>query len=210
MIGLCRRVGGSEQDLRLIAKAAPDAPGRVWFLLEQARRGWLLVVDNADDPGLLAAPAPVGTTAPTSVADGTGWVRPTRRGLVIVTSRIADPRVWGLRSYDVHRLDVLGETDATQVLLDLVQQTRQDGSRARRRARTPPPEELAAARELAIGLGRLPLALYLAGAAIASQYSSWGSFADYLQEFNVGGSELLSPAPDTPLASDPRAKVLST
>src|SRR5215216_503999 len=96
-------------------------PSGLWALLERSRRGWLLVVDNADQPDLLAAPTPAsGTTLPTMVADGTGWIRSTRRGLVVVTSRVGDRRVWGAGQVEVHQLGVLHPEDATTVLLDLV------------------------------------------------------------------------------------------
>ena len=211
LVGLARRLGGSERDLRLIAEAAPEAPERLWALLARARRGWLLVVDNADDPQLLAAPRPVGSTASVSVADGTGWVRATRRGLVVVTSRVADPQVWGVRSSDVHRLEVLGADVATEVLLDLVRQNR----------RAPAPDqpwvasvlaasEFDATRRLAVALGGLPLALHLAGSVIASPFSSWASATDYLSSYQAAGVSLLAPAPDSPFADDPRATVMRT
>lgn len=120
MIGVARQVGGGEDDLRAIGAGVPDAPERLWALLERARRGWLLVVDNADELDLLGVPAPSGNpTGGGTVADGTGWVRPTRRGLVVVTSRVADPGLWGASQVDVHRLDVLGVEEASAVLLDL-------------------------------------------------------------------------------------------
>lgn len=34
-----------------------DGPDRLWRLLEQAERRWLLVIDNADDIEMLASPA---------------------------------------------------------------------------------------------------------------------------------------------------------
>jgi tetratricopeptide (TPR) repeat protein len=118
--------------------------------------------------------------------------------------------MWGLQQDDVHRLEVLTEEQATQVLLDLAVRTRRNGSRLWRRAGKIPASEHEAARQLAIRLGRLPLALHLAGTAIGSPYSSWASFAEYRQEFDTTGPALLAPAPDSPRAADPRSIVMRT
>src|SRR6266700_4655037 len=53
-----------------------------------------------------------------SAADGTGWVRPSPRGLVVVTSRQGAQATWG-RQASVHRLDRLSDLGAARVLLDL-------------------------------------------------------------------------------------------
>jgi hypothetical protein len=208
-IGLAHRLGGTEQDLKAIAQGAMDAPDRLWALLERARSGWLLVVDNADEPDLLAAPRPAGSASrPPAVADGTGWIRPTRRGLIVVTSRISDRQVWGLGQADVYRLGVLGPDDAAEVLLDLVTDT--TGVRTGRRSLGVPLNERRAARDLAARLGGLPLALHLAGAAIGSDFSSWASFSDYRTAMDAVGVAMLEPDRDTPSAADPRVAVART
>jgi hypothetical protein len=205
MIGLARQLGASEQALHAIAQGAADGPDRLWALLQQARRGWLLVIDNADEPNLLAAATPTGgSTQSTTVADGTGWIRPTRRGLVVVTSRVSDRQIWGPTQTDVYRLGVLSPEDATAVLLDLIGAD-DVGDRRRRGA-----DDRDAAWDLAVRLGGLPLALHLAGTAIGSQLSAWASVADYQAALDTAGAELLEPDPDTPLAADPRAAVART
>jgi hypothetical protein len=59
------REGEIEQAWR--GPASP--PDLVWRALEARQEPWLLVFDNADEPGRLAA-------VDGTVADGTGWVRP--------------------------------------------------------------------------------------------------------------------------------------
>jgi hypothetical protein len=82
-----------------ISGQSEDGPDRLWTQLDQARRGWLLIVDNADDPFALVPPAEGRGAKPTirtaSAADGVGWVRPSKRGLVLVTSRRGDLKIWG-------------------------------------------------------------------------------------------------------------------
>jgi len=65
-----------------------------------------------------------------------------RAGLVLVTSRVGDPRAGAVA--DVRRLESLGEGDGAQVLLDLA----------------PHAGDRAAAESLSSQLGGLPLALY--------------------------------------------------
>lgn len=155
----------SEQDLRAIVEGTAEAPERLWALLERTRRGWVLVLDNADDPELLASPVPSGGVAHSgSVADSTGWARPSSHGLVLVTSRVADPHMWGQTQADVHRLGMLSKDEAAAVLFDLVRHNR-GGRRADRRwgierpGNIPDGEE-SAARDLTARLGGLPLALH--------------------------------------------------
>jgi tetratricopeptide (TPR) repeat protein len=210
LVGLARRVGGSERDIKLIAETSPEAPDLLWSLIELTPRPWLIVVDNADDPSLLAAPRPYGSSTPTSVADGTGWIRPSPHGLVVVTSRVADPRIWGSRSTKVHRLEVLAESEASDVLLDLILENRGAEVATARRPPGPGRDETDAARELANVLGGLPLALHLAGSAIGSPYSSWPTISDYLHAYRATGVSMLVPAPDGPSGDDLRATVMHT
>jgi tetratricopeptide (TPR) repeat protein len=188
MVTVARRLGASEAELRAVANQAGDAPDRFWSMLERGPEGWLLVLDNADEPDLLAAR---GGTA----ADGTGWVRASRRGLVLVTSRQADQSTWG-RSARVIRLPPLSDAAAAQVLLDLAPQA---GDQAQAEA-------------LARRLGGLPLALHLCGRHLQSAITRWFQFASFLQALGheSDGVRLLSPDPDTPQGTDPRAAVMQT
>lgn len=188
LITVARQLGATQLDLRMLATQAGDAPDRLWALLAGAHDGWLLVLDNADQPELLEAQGAM-------VADGTGWIRQGGRGLVLVTTRHADQMTWG-RHARVHRLAPLSDPQAGQVLLDLAPN---GGSRADAEA-------------LGRRLGRLPLALHLAGSYLDAAITRWSSFDDYLTALDQEpvAAELLSPDPDTPRARDRRATVMQT
>ncbi|MFY1634850.1 tetratricopeptide repeat protein [Solwaraspora sp. WMMB335] len=153
---VARSVCGSPSDVQSIVKGAADAPDRLWRLLEDAPRGWLLVLDNADDPWTLAA---AGSSA--GVQNGLGWARASRRGLVVVTSRQTDPRMW--EAARIFPVDDLNVADAAQVLRDLAPEA---GTEA---------EALALARRL----GGLPLALHLAGTYLNSEIAQRHNFTEY-------------------------------
>ncbi|MEW2476840.1 tetratricopeptide repeat protein [Micromonospora gifhornensis] len=149
-------LGGSTTDLESIANGASDGPDRLWRLLERSPRRWLLVIDNADDPWILAA-----ADSPAGIQDGRGWVRASQRGLVVVTSRETDARMWvGARLFAVGQLS---EVDAAQVLRDLAPQAGDET------------EALALARRI----GGLPLALHLAGTYLGSGIAQSHTFAAY-------------------------------
>jgi tetratricopeptide (TPR) repeat protein len=188
MVTVARELAASEPDLRGIATQAGDSPDRFWALLEAAPAGWLLVLDNADQPQLLAA-------AGASVADGTGWARSSDRGLVLVTSRQTDPAIWG-RSASVLRLEQLSDDEAARVLLDLA----------------PDAGDLAEAAALGRRLGGLPLALHLAGTYLNAGFTQWSRFDDYRRALDeeTGSSDLLSPDPDTPAARNRRSTLMQT
>jgi hypothetical protein len=100
---------------RPVLEGAPAAAERAWDFLNSAHaagRRWLLVFDNADTPAGLAAP---GTARP---GDYTGWLRPDPAGMVIVTTRIRDPGVWGA-GVAFRELRPLDEMTAARVLGDL-------------------------------------------------------------------------------------------
>ena len=199
LVSLARTLGGGVSDLRAISALAPDAPDRLWTLLERAPRGWLLILDNADDPRLIAARAPGGGSAATTVplvADGTGWARSSHRGLVLVTTRHGDQSTWG-RQARIYSLPPLSEADGARVLLDLAPHA---GSEVQAEA-------------LARRLGGLPLALHLAGTNLGSAIASWRSFDSYrlALDANPGDSLLnLAPDPGTALAEEQRAVVMFT
>ena len=195
---VARQLRGARPDLTAIASGAADGPDRFWALLNRAPAEWILIFDNADDPDVLAAVPhrrsgeeagpPVGAGDP---GDGTGWIRPSRRGLVIVTSRDADPQTWGRHAL-VRLVEPLGEADAAGVLRDL--------------ARDAGDEE--EARMLARRLGGLPLALHLAGAYLGAGAVRWRTFAAYAQALDsAGGGRLLDGLDPRP---DPRAVVTQT
>jgi len=149
-------LGGSPTDVESIANGAADAPDRLWRLLDDSPREWLLVLDSADDPWVLAA-----AESPAGVQDGLGWARASRRGLVVVTSREADPRMW--QAARLFRVGYLDMADAAQVLRDLAPEAGTETE----------------AQALAGRLGGLPLTLHLAGTYLRSGVAQWPSFAAY-------------------------------
>ena len=155
------QLGAPESVTQPVREGAPIAAECAWRFLNgahQAGRRWLLVLDNADTPEVLSAK---GATSP---ADGTGWLRPDPSGMVLVTTRVKDPLVWG-PCVTLRVLRSLDDDTAAQVLTDLVADvTDSTGDRSK---------------ELGRRLGGLPLALYLAGSYLASPFARWHSFADY-------------------------------
>ncbi|MGV4986391.1 aKG-HExxH-type peptide beta-hydroxylase [Streptomyces sp. NRAIS4] len=116
----------------------------LWRHLDAVTEPWLLVLDNVDDPDLLAA-------APSRTADGNGWLREPRHplGTVLITSRESRPKRWGSLVHQVG-VELLSREDSGQVLLDLA----------------PHAGGAEDAEALAEDLGRLPLALALAGSQL--------------------------------------------
>jgi tetratricopeptide (TPR) repeat protein len=166
---VARELGAVRADVEAIGTGRTDGPDRLWRLLQGTRRRWLLIFDNADDPAVLAPPQAmmIGTGPPSAddtetPAGGTGWVRPSRRGLIIVTSRNGASSAWG-RHARILTVRPLEEADATQVLLD----------------RAPRAGDASQARALARRLGGLPLALRTAGSYLNSGPASVTSFRDY-------------------------------
>jgi len=197
---IARSLGATQADLDAVSSASADGPDRLWSLLEQSRPRWLLIIDNADEPAILGAPAgrqhgaghgQVGHGGG-RVGDGTAWVRPTMRGMVVVTSRDTDTGTWG-RHARVHRLGHLQDADAAQVLMDLAPGA---GSRE---------ESLALARRL----GGLPLALHLAGTYLGSDFRRWTSMAAYQRALNIGDPAQVLSALSTS-EDDPRMVVTRT
>jgi tetratricopeptide (TPR) repeat protein len=160
LLGLARELGAASSDVDEALAGRRDASGLVWRYLEQTA-GWVLVFDNADDIDELC-------TGHGPIIEGTGWLRPSRRGMVLVTSRISDATLWG-RHATVHVVPALNEQDGAQVLLDLA----------------PAAGSVAQARQLSIRLGGLPLALHHAGSYLASSFSderTFTSFQDSLEQ----------------------------
>jgi tetratricopeptide (TPR) repeat protein len=171
-----RRLGIDQQDLEY-----GDAADLIWQRLEMRPQPWLLVIDGADDPQALRG-------AGNRVADGRGWLRPStgQAGTVLVTSRDGTED-WGLWCHR-HRLGMLTAADAAAVLADHA-------------GRHPSLGNEDDAQMLALRLGRLPLALKIAGAYLASSAALPAAFTDtatittyrgYRDAMNVGRPELKS------------------
>ncbi|MEU3692613.1 aKG-HExxH-type peptide beta-hydroxylase [Streptomyces narbonensis] len=191
--------------LRAVAFAAGAKPADfvgahpadvLWRRLDASTTPWLLVLDNVDDPSLLAA-------APSRTAEGVGWLRPPAHpwGTVLITSQDSRAERWGQWVHMVG-VDLLAKEDGAQVLRDLAPQagTVQD------------------AQDLAEHLGGLPLALNLAGSYLARALEDpWPSpstpvtFTEYRRSFDARLAEMATD-PDTDLGPAERSRrtILST
>jgi plasmid stability protein len=154
MRALGRRLGLTDTDLD-----HGDAADLIWQHLHNRPHPWLLVIDNADDPQLLAG-------AGTCVAEGRGWLRPLPAGpgTVLVTSRDGTAATWGPWC-GRHRVGMLPPGEAAAMLADHAGQHAGLGSQDD-------------ARELAHRLGGLPLALKIAGSYLAQSAAIPPAFAD--------------------------------
>jgi tetratricopeptide (TPR) repeat protein/DNA-binding XRE family transcriptional regulator len=179
MVEVLTQLGAPELVIRPVREDSPTAADRAWEFLNgdhPAGRNWLLVLDNADHPAVLAGH---GRTSP---ADHAGWFRPNPAGALIVTSRVKDPRCWG-PGVAVRELSPLSDEDAASVLADLAPGIDDPGS--------------AQARDLGRRLGGLPLALHLAGSYLASPFAGWRTFAGYRQALDsVEFTEVLADLDD--------------
>ena len=154
MRALGRRLGVADAELE-----RGDAADVIWQRLAGRRERWLLVIDNADDPQVLAG-------AGSCVAEGRGWLRPVtgqdrdgpghqpgrepgELGVVVPAARLemlsADPAAAVLADHAGHHPGLGGEEDA---------------------------------RLLADRLGGLPLALKIAGSYLAEAAAIPAAFTD--------------------------------
>lgn len=162
LVSVARDLGASTADQEAIRShvvaGLGDIIDRVWRLLDRGPSRWLLVIDNADDPSLLGP------------SDGTGWIRSTRNGLLLITTRNGDETCWP----DAEFIQVrpLPLEAAVDVLTDLA----------------PHAGDGAAAAALAYRLGCLPLALRIAGMYLRQDFVSWRTFDDYRQALDTEGS----------------------
>jgi len=161
MLEVLHQLSAPESVIRPVREGTPLAAERAWAFLNGRHPGgrrWLLVFDNVDTPAVLAAH---GAADP---RDHAGWLRPDPTGMVILTTRKKDARLWGPR-VRMRELRPLEPAAAAQVLRDLAPRVPDPGGRR--------------ARELGRRLGGLPLALHLAGTYLASPFARWHSFDDY-------------------------------
>jgi tetratricopeptide (TPR) repeat protein len=165
MTALASRLGVTDDQVR-----HGEAADLLWQRLAARTDSWLLVIDNADDPAVLAA-----GSAP--VEDGTGWLRPldTGRGLVVVTSRDGRKATWGTLG-QLRRVEVLDDGDAAQVLIDHAGVKAGSGEDAT---------------ALAHRLGGLPLALRLAGSYLHESANRPAAFADPAMAGTFAGYQAL-------------------
>ncbi|MFD3343177.1 hypothetical protein ACWHA6_12340 [Streptomyces anthocyanicus] len=172
-------LGVAEEDLSRAWAGQSSALDLVWRCLDRAGERWLLVVDAVDDLSVVASEHGL-------PGDGTGWIRPSRSGLTVVTSRVGNPLLWGTEAV-CRAVDMLSAEDGAKVLTDLA-------------GDAGPTED---ARALATRLGGLPLGLHLAGSYLAKTRRSLGlarglvdlrpvgDFAGYKAELDRLGAPLL-------------------
>ena len=174
-----RRLGVRDAELE-----RGDATDVIWEYLAGRADRWLLVVDNADDPQVLAG-------AGRSVAEGRGWLRPVsgQAGRVLVTSRDGHAASWGSWCRR-HRLGTLPPQEAAAVLTDHAGHHPDLGNDDD-------------ARGLAVRLGGLPLALKIAGAYLADAAATPPAFVEagqirtyrqYQQAIDSGDFDTVFPA----------------
>ncbi|MCZ7432891.1 tetratricopeptide repeat protein [Streptomyces sp. WMMC1477] len=102
MLAVAAELGVPEGTIAAAAEGRRPAADLAWAALEGASRPWLLVLDNADAPEILA--------------EG-GWLRAARRGTVVVTTRLGTSPVWA--GAVRHAVGALPLPDAAQALCDL-------------------------------------------------------------------------------------------
>ncbi|MDT0546708.1 tetratricopeptide repeat protein [Streptomyces lonegramiae] len=126
-------------------------------------------LDHSAEPWLLVID---NADDPAILQEG-AWLRPSPRGTVLVTTRYATSRAW--RGAVLHPVGVLPTEDAAQVLCDLAPH-----------AGTP-----AAAEQVALRLGCLPLALTLAGSYLHHQLLESWSMDEYRNRLEADPTGLI-------------------
>jgi tetratricopeptide (TPR) repeat protein len=153
MLAVAADRSATDGELLAARSGLRPAADLVWDHLERSSEPWLLILDNADDPAVLR--------------DG-GWLRTSRRGVVLVTTRQAASHWWP--GAELHHIGVLPREDAAQVLCDLA----------------PHSGSLAEAADIADRLGHLPLALTLAGGFLSRQVIDPWTMAAYSRHLEAG------------------------
>ncbi|MGI5258410.1 tetratricopeptide repeat protein [Streptomyces angustmyceticus] len=145
MLSVAAERGATAAELEAVHRGHRPAADLVWGYLDRPGTPWVLVMDNADDPAFL---------------DG-GWIRPSRYGTVLVTTRQGQSPVWA--DAELHPIGLLPPQDAARVLSDLAPSTGSDED----------------ALQLAQAVGRLPLALTLVGSQLSDQLLEAVTMADF-------------------------------
>lgn len=127
-----------------------SAPDLLWQAIGNFAEPWLIVLDNIDEPQILAAQG-------SRTTDGTGWLRvPRARGTLVITTRDGNHKWWPTDARLI-AIPTLTISDGCQVLLDSAGISAGSTSHAAYLARR---------------LGCLPLALKIASAYIADAIRS--------------------------------------
>jgi tetratricopeptide (TPR) repeat protein len=178
LLGLARHLGAADGELQEALAGRLNPSDVLWQKLEAAP-GWALFFDNADDLTALAS-------ADRIARDGAGWLRPTKTGLIVITSRIRDPNTWQ-HIGQMHTVAPLGEYEGAVILMDLA----------------PAAGKIDDAKILAARLGGLPIALYQAGTYINSKFAEERTFSAYGRALDDRFEELLGRSEEdrTPVTS---------
>lgn len=148
-----------------------DVIGLVWDHLNRVR-GWIVVLDNLDQPEDAAQAGEL-------LQEYRGWVRPCSTGLLLITSRDRHRESWGPAAIRID-LGPLSDEDGARVLCDAA----------------PHAGPFEHARALSARLGGLPLALRAAGSLMAEPTSRHRRFTDYLAALTARAESVLPPRPN--------------
>ncbi|MFE5977025.1 tetratricopeptide repeat protein [Streptomyces sp. NPDC056460] len=176
MVQVAVACGLSEEGLEAARAGRISLADTVWDQLSRTKK-WLIVLDNLDEVDTLG-----NESGP--LCDYRGWIRPSLTGLLLITSRVTDPSVWGSGAALI-RLTALPERDGAQVLLDSA----------------PTAGSYPEAVELAARVGCLPLALHSAARYLSAPGSRYRTFTAYQQALDTELGTLLGA--EHPHASDP-------
>ncbi|MDP9840887.1 tetratricopeptide (TPR) repeat protein [Streptosporangium lutulentum] len=155
MLELAKSLGAPEEQVRQSLAGGLNPADLLWSYLEREKK-WLLILDNVDDIRTL-------TVEGREAGSGSGWLRPSRSGAILITSRLGDATQWGSLS-KLHHVEPLDPHNSALLLQHIAPQA---GSYDEAKA-------------LADTLGFLPLALHHAGAFLASPWSTHRRFSGYL------------------------------
>lgn len=147
MLAVATHLGAPVSELNAIQADPEEGAELLWRRMDASGTRWLLVFADADDPDVFAF---------AGNGDGGTWLRPSRAGTVIVTSRVRDPGRWGEHT----ALTEIGDLPADAGALVLLDQILPDA--------TADPEQLEQARRISERLGGVALALRTVGRYLAS------------------------------------------
>ena len=154
LLGLAHQLGAGDGAVQEALAGRLNPSDVLWRQLEVSSP-WLLLFDNVDDMTSL-------NVGGRHARDGDGWLRHTRSGLIVVTSRICDADLWQPVA-QMHLVEPLDSTSGAEVLIDLA----------------PAGGSVDEGKVLSERLGGLPIALYQAGSYINSNFATERTFNSY-------------------------------
>jgi hypothetical protein len=173
LLDLARNLGATPDEIMAANQGITRPSDTLWKYLPVQRR-WSLFLDNLDDLRDLEE------GDGRNIGSGSGWIRPTKSGNVIVTSRNSRPSDWGNHA-KVHEIRWLDPSFGAMLLRD----------------QAPDAGTLDDAKALSQRLGGLPLALHHAGSYLASGLASEQSFTQYSSALEERFPEFMSQGRDS-------------